>query len=139
MGKTITFRVVNNRMQFRCSACGAKRNITVPPKLRRKNMRCHKCDKITKCVLNRRLRPRELHSGKIYLSTIEGKEIEVNLYDISATGIGMDIPIGAARSRLLKIGTQVRLRCTWNPHLLGRSRYEVKNIQERRVGVKKMG
>ena len=101
-------------------------------------MRCHKCGEVTQCMLNRRIRPRELQSGKIFLTTVEGKELEVNLFDISSTGLGVDVPIGAARARTLKLGNQVRFRCSWNPRLLGGGRYEVKNIKGRRIGVKKM-
>ncbi|MCK5604700.1 hypothetical protein KAR91_22615, partial [Candidatus Pacearchaeota archaeon] len=71
MGKTVNFRVINNRMQFRCSTCGAKRNFPVPANLRRKNMRCHKCGVVTKCMLNRRAIPRELQSGQAVMITSE--------------------------------------------------------------------
>ena len=136
--KTKIFRVRNNRVQFKCTHCGAKRSISVPPNLLRKSIKCHKCQKITKCILNKRICNREPHCGKLYLTMFGGKELEVHLVDISETGIGVDIPIGATRSRMLKLGDLVSFRCTWNRHLLGANRYVVRNIKERHIGVEKI-
>lgn len=139
MGRMIVFRVINNRMQFKCSSCAAKRNFPVQSSIRSKNMRCHKCDAITRCVLNRRITPRELHSGKAVMITGEGKEIAVNVHDIAMNGgIGLDIPIRAARARTVKIGQEVRFNCKWNPRLLGSGRFKVINCNGQRVGIKKV-
>lgn len=139
MGKMIVFRVVNNRMQFKCSACAAKRNFPIQANIRSKNMRCHKCGTITRCLLNRRITPRELHSGKAIMITSEGKEIAVNIHDISMNGgIGLDIPIRAARARTVKTGDEVRFNCKWNPRLLGSGRFIVINNNGQRIGIKKV-
>ncbi len=139
MGRMIEFRVINNRMQFKCAVCAAKRNFPVQAKIRRKNMRCHKCDAITRCMLNRRITPRELHSGKATMITNGGKEIAVNIHDISMDGgIGVDIPIRAARARTVKIGEKVQFNCRWNPRLLGSGYFVVVNSTGQRIGIKKV-
>ena len=139
MGKMIVFRVINNRMQFKCAVCAAKRNFPIQANIRSKNMRCHKCDTITRCLLNRRITPRELHSGKAIMITSEGKEIAVIIHDISMNGgIGLDIPIRAARARMVKPGEEVRFNCKWNPRLLGSGRFIVINTNGQRIGIKKV-
>ncbi len=138
MGKTRTFRVINNRLQFRCPGCGTKKNITVPPSLRRRNIRCHRCGEVTRCVFNRRALLRELQTGKAVLITNTGRELDINLYDISPRGIGFEMAIGAARTRAVSVGDQIRLRCSWNQRLLGGGRFVVQNIRGQRVGVRKM-
>lgn len=139
MNKTSNIRVVNNRMQFRCASCGAKRNFPVLPNIRIKNMRCHKCGVITRCLLNRRITTRELHSGKVIMLTTEGKEITVNLHDISMNGgFGVDLPIRASRARTVKVGDEVRFNCKWNPRLLGSGRFKVINSNGQRLGIKKV-
>ncbi len=137
MGKTRIFQVVNNRMQFKCSCCGAKRNLPVPPNLRRKSMRCHKCMEITQCQFNRRTKPREQRSGKVVMTTSGGEELMVNLNDISETGLGIDLPLGFVIRSKVKIGNMVRLKCSWNSHLTDSGNWVVKNIKERRIGLKK--
>ncbi len=139
MGRTVSFRVINNRVQFKCSACGAKRSYPIRANLRRKNMRCHKCGAITQCLLNRRIINRELQSGKATLITSEGKEIEVNIHDISTGGgIGVDLPVSAMRSGVVRVGQNVRFRCMWNSRLLGSGMFKVVNSNGQRVGVKKI-
>ena len=134
--RTVTFRVVNNRMQFRCSRCGARRNVPVPANLRRKNIRCHKCETVIKCMLNRRATPRQVQSGKAEMIINEGKKIEVNIYDISIDGIGIDIPFRAVRA--IAIGQKVRFSCSWNSRLIGNSYFVVKSIKGHRAGLKKI-
>ncbi len=70
--------------------------------------------------------------------TDEGKEMDVNLYDISMEGIGFDIPIRAARAGSVKIGQEVRFRCSWNPRLFGNASFVVKNNKSQRIGAKKV-
>lgn len=138
MGRMIVFRVINNRMQFKCSACGAKRNFPVQANIRSKNMRCYKCGATTRCSLDRRITSRMLQSGKATMLTAENKEIAVFVHDISMNGgIGLDIPIRAARAQTVKIGEEVHFNCKWNPRLLGSGRFEVINCNGQRVGVKK--
>ena len=136
MGKSIIFKVINNRMQFRCSACKAKRNVTIPPDIRVKSIRCHKCSELTKCIFNRRVEPRESQSGIVILQTSAGREIDVMLHDLSREGLGFNIPVGSARTYRIGIGNKVRLRCTWNPRLIPNTTFIVKNIKGQRVGLK---
>ena len=89
-------------------------------------------------MLNRRALPRELQSGKVVMITNEGKEMDVNLYDVSMDGIGFDLPIRAARARTVTVGQEVRFRCSWNPRLLGNARFVVKNNNGQRIGAKKI-
>ena len=70
--------------------------------------------------------------------TSEGKEIDVNIHDISMGGIGLDISIRAARARAVAIGQEVHFRCSWNPRLLGNARFVVQNNNGQRIGVKKI-
>ena len=136
MAKSIIFKVINNRMQFRCSACKAKRNVTIPPDIRVKSIRCHKCAELTRCVFNRRIEPRENLSGAIILETSSGSEIDVMLHDRSRDGLGFNIPIGSARTYRIGIGNKVRLRCSWNPRLIPNTTFVVQNIKGQRVGLK---
>ncbi len=139
MGKKIIVRVINNRMQFKCPSCAARRNYPVQPNIRSKNIRCSKCQSITRCTLNRRTTPRELSSGKAIMLTNEGKHIEVNIHDISIDGgIGIDIPIAAARARTVTPGAEIRFNCKWNPRLLGSGSFKVINSNGQRLGIKKM-
>ena len=138
MGRTKIYRVIDNRFLFCCSSCQAKRRLFVAPHLRRKNIRCHKCGEINICSFNRRLTPREHQTGKALLITSAGKEVEVDLTDISHKGLGMEISIKALRSRAVKIGDQVQLICSWNPGLFKGARYIVQNIRGQKVGVKKL-
>ncbi len=138
MGKTKTFRVVNHRFQFKCDKCGAKRYMAVPARLRQRSVRCHKCGEIIRCSFNRRATLRELQTGNAVLITSSGKDVEINLSDVSAKGIGFEMSIRAMRSRVIKIGDQIQVYCNWSPRLLGSSRYVVQNIRGRRVGVKKL-
>lgn len=82
MGKKKVIRVINNRMQFKCVSCMAKRSVPVLPNIRSKNIRCHKCGAITNCLLDRRITPRERQSGKAILITEEGRGIAVNIHDV---------------------------------------------------------
>lgn len=138
MGKTRNFNVINNRIQFKCPACGARRNSALPPTLRKKNIRCHKCNEVVRCIFNRRVNPRVSHLGKIEMVTRDGKNLDVNLRDISARGIGLDIPIGSLRSRKIAIGHKVRFKCRWNPRLLDTGYYVVKTIKDQRIGLQKL-
>lgn len=138
MGKTKTFKVTNNRFQFRCSQCTAKRNFTIPQNVRRKNIKCHGCGEVVKCVFNRRCTVRESLSGKIIATTHAGKEVGVNLYDLSQNGIGVDMSVRTAQLNRLAIGNTIRFRCDWNPKMLPPCSYIVKNIKGQRVGAQRV-
>ncbi len=138
MGKARMFRVVNHRFQFKCDKCGTRRYMAVPIHLRQRSVRCHKCGEIVKCSFNRRETLRELQSGKAILITSSGKDVEINLSDVSSKGIGFEMSIRAMRSRAIKIGDQIQVYCSWSPRLLSNNRYVVQNIRGQRVGVKKL-
>lgn len=138
MSRTITVSVINNRLLFRCPSCRARRNIAILPNIRQKNVVCHKCQHITRCLLNRRVQPREPQSGKILMVTGDNRETEVTIHDISAQGAGFDLPPGTAKSYRIAVGSHIRFKCTWNPRLFGSHTYEVKSIVGQRVGVRKI-
>ena len=139
MGKTRTFRVINNRLQFRCPVCKTRRMSGVPRTLRRKNVRCTKCGEVTTCLVDRRAKPRTLQGGKLLMVTQGGTDLEVSLHDISVDGIGIDMPAKTLRSRNIKEGRQVRFKCSWNPRLINNASFVVSNIKDQRVGVEKVG
>jgi transcription elongation factor Elf1 len=137
MPKTKTFRVISGRMHFVCFSCGNKRMISVAPSARRQSVHCQKCGELTRCVLNRRVEPREAQSGKVLLYLADGRPLEVDLFDISRNGVGFDVsPRDAAK---LVPGRDVQLRCPWNPNLFGNGRYVIRTINGRRVGVFRKG
>jgi hypothetical protein len=136
MGKSVIFKVVNNRILFRCSACKAKRNLTIPADIRQKSIRCHKCAELTRCNFNRRVEPREGQSGIVILETSAGREIDVMLHDVSSQGLGFNINVGTARTYRIGVGNQVRLRCAWNPRLISGGVFVVQNVNGQRVGLK---
>jgi len=137
MGKSATVQVIQNRLLFRCPACKSRRNIAVLPNLRQKVIVCHKCQLATKCILNRRTKPREPQAGKVLLVTNDNRETEITMHDISPEGAGFDLPYGIQKSLRIAVGTQVRFKCAWNPKLLGNFSYEVKSIIGQRVGVQR--
>jgi DNA-directed RNA polymerase subunit RPC12/RpoP len=132
MAKTITYRVVNNRLLFKCPSCSSRRMLSLPADIHRKSIRCHKCGEIAHCFLNRRQMPRESQAGKAVLVFSDGRELNIELYDISAGGVGFDVQNG---SRGVSVSQEVRLKCAWNPRLLDQCRYVVRNVNGRRVGV----
>lgn len=136
--KTSTFRVINNRLPFRCPTCGARRYMVILPHLRRKNVVCHKCATITSCILNRRAKPREPQAGKVLVIIADNKEIEATIHDISPDGAGIDLPQGNPRAMNISVGSRIRFKCTWNPRLFGSNNYEVKSIIGQRIGVKRV-
>lgn len=134
MAKTVTFHVVNGRLRFKCFSCGSKRMVSVPPNIRNRSFRCHKCGETTRCVLNRRLDRREQQLGKVQVTTTDGTVIEADLADISLYGVGFDIPL--RRANKISVGKELKFRCPWNPRLLSKGRYIVTSIKGRRVGAK---
>ena len=132
MAKTITCRVVSNRLLFKCPSCLARRMLSLPENIHRKSIRCHKCGEISHCFLNRRQTPREAQAGKAVMVFNDGREVNIDLYDISLGGVGFDILSG---SKGVSLSQEVRLKCAWNPRLLDQGRYVVKSVKGRRVGV----
>ena len=136
--RTQNFKVVRNRMLFRCPICKAKRSVSVPQGVRKKNLRCHKCGEMVKCQLNRREFPREHLSGKMTMITHEGKEVDVFLSDKSAGGAGFDMSISAIRKNRIAVGQQVSFRCNWSPAIIGAGSFVIMNVNGQRIGVKKI-
>ncbi len=130
------YRLVNNRVHFRCPHCGAFRAIPVPPGLRRKSIRCQQCGQRCQCVLNRRNGLRELQSGKLTLVSGD-RELDVFLYDVSPQGVGFLLPPGGIKSSHLSAGMKVRFKCNWNSRLLGSNYYEIRSVSGQRVGAQK--
>jgi len=133
--RTKTIQVQFNRIRFVCPECDATRTYAVPPDARRRTIRCPKCSSRTQCILNRRAAPRESQTGRCLLVLEQGKEIEINLHDISLNGLGFTLPHNAACT--LKVRQVIQLKCTWNPGLL-RGRYVIRNINGNRVGAQKI-
>lgn len=133
--KRRAFQVNNGRIHFKCPVCQAKRMVTVPPGLRQRSLRCHKCGELSRCDLNRRYTGREKQQGKVFLYTGDGSQIEVDLYDISLRGVGFEV--AQKDIRRMSVGRDVSFRCTWSPQLLSMGRYRIKSIQGRRIGAER--
>ena len=131
--KTKEFRMLDNRLLFRCPFCGKRRNYTIP-RARRKSIKCDGCGEITKCLFNRRPEQRESQSGKLTLKTRKGKEIVVMMRDISSRGIGFEVFKGKDL-HILKKKQEISLTCSWSPRMIPKSRFQVQNINGFRVGV----
>ncbi len=132
MPKTKTFRVIDGRMHFTCYNCGAKRMVGVAPGTRRQSIHCQKCGELSRCILNRRVEPRESQCGRVLLFLDDGRPLEVDLFDISPNGVGFDVSPRDARK--ITPGRDVELRCPWSPNLLGKGRFVIRTINGRRVG-----
>lgn len=132
MSKTRTYSVINNRFQFKCPSCQAKRMIAVPPDIRRKSVRCQRCGELSHCQLNRRVVPRMSQTGKALLILGDGKEMAIDLYDISIGGVGFEISGSIATT--ISVRQEVKLRCAWNPRLLDQSRFIIRSVKGRRIG-----
>ena len=133
MSKTRVYAVVNNRIHFKCPYCQTKRMLAIPPDLRRKSLRCQKCGELSHCQFNRRMAMRQSQAGKVMMILSDGKELLVDLHDISSDGVGFELPSGMSTS--ISPRQEVKLRCSWNPALLDQGRYIIRNVRGRRVGV----
>lgn len=138
MAKTRHFQVINRKIQFRCFECGTRRHIPIPANRRRKSIRCHKCNEITNCLLNRRNNQRQTQSGKASMITRDGSEMDIHLRDFSSTGIGFDILQGNKNMRKVAPGQIVSFKCPWNPSLFSHGKYVIKHIQDQKVGVERL-
>lgn len=135
MAKTQTFRVVGGRIHFKCHSCQGKRMVAIPPQVRRRSIRCHKCGEITHANFNRRLLQREQQKGKVLMFSGDGEYVEVDLYDLSPQGVGFDISIRDVRK--ISVGKEIQFRCTWNSKLFNQGRYVIRSIKGRRVGAQR--
>lgn len=133
MARSKTYRVIDNRFQFKCEICGAKRSLAIPPETRSKTVKCHKCGTVSRCALNRRGLRREHQSGKAMMTLPGGRQFPVDLRDISFAGVGVDVAPGSGR--MLNVRWEVKLECNWNSNLFSRGRYVIKNIQGDRIGI----
>ena len=109
---------------------------TIPPGVRTRTLRCSKCGETTRCTFNRRVVEREQQSGKVLLFCDDGKEIEVNLFDISMDGLGFEVPIRDVMR--IAVGRYVSFKCPWNPQLLSQGRYIIRSIRGQRVGAERV-
>lgn len=136
MPKTKEFKVLQRRLLFKCPSCGARRNSIVPD-IRRKSIRCHHCGEITRCLFNRRPEQRNYYAGKLNVKTRDGREIEVLMKDLSSRGIGFELQAGKSL-KLLSVGNEIQITCSWNPNLIPDPRYIIRNINGLRVGAEKV-
>ncbi len=133
MSKTRIFRVENGRMLFKCYQCGYRRMLTIGGGIRAKSVRCSKCGESTRCVFNRRLAQRESQTGKAVLFTNDGKELAIDLFDISLRGVGFELSIRDMNK--ITVGRNIQLKCPWNAQLFSQGRYIVRSVKGQRVGV----
>jgi len=136
MARTRTYQVVDNRIRYICSNCQAKRSLPVPPRTRSRSVRCHKCGFQERCNLNRRGLPREQQSGKADIIRKDGKEISIDICDISPGGVGVSTTPGEAKA--LSLMDEIQFKCGWNPRLFASGRYVVKSINGNRLGIQNM-
>ena len=130
------FKVLNNRLLFKCPNCGKRRNYTIL-NLRRKTIRCVTCGEQTRCTFDRRPEARQNISGLLKLGTRQGKEIEVTIRDMSSKGLGFEVRKGKD-ARIMKVGQQVTISCQWNPGMIPKAQYVVQYISGFRIGLKKV-
>lgn len=132
MARTRMYQVRNNRFDFKCQQCGAKRSYAVSPSMRRKKVICHNCGETCHCQLNRRVEKRNAQAGRASLLTTDGREFDIDLRDISPRGVGFSVPLNLAR--MLSARQVVEFRCLWNPNLFSKGRYRIVNIFGQRIG-----
>ncbi len=135
MSKNKSFRVQNGRTMFKCQACQGKRMIAVAPGVRMRSLRCAKCGELTRCIFNRRITQREQQSGTVFLATSDGRELTVDLFDISLNGVGFDL--STRDMNKIAVGRNVQFKCTWNQNLFSQVRYIVRSVKGPRVGVER--
>jgi len=131
MARSRTFQVLSNRIKHVCLGCENKRVFSVPPQVRTRSIKCHKCGTRERVNLNRRTQPREAQAGRVTLKTSAGKEILTDLSDISSKGVGVILAMSSARA--LRVKEVVHFSCSWNPRLLS-GKYEIRSIRGNRVG-----
>jgi hypothetical protein len=128
-------RVENGRIHFKCSFCQKRTTLAIPPNVCRKSVTCHNCGETAPCSLNRRIELRKQQSGKAFLTTSEGRVIDVELLDISVRGVGFHVaPKDLSQ---VKEGKEVNLRCTWNPRIFNREKYIIRSVAGQRIGAQR--
>ena len=134
MPKSRTFQVNEGRMFFKCPFCQFRKVMGVASGLRRKSICCQRCNEKTFCVLDRRRLDRTKQSGRVLL-LVSNTTAEFDLLDVSTNGVGLEINI---RSGLkISVGQEIRLKCSWNPHLFGQERYIIKSVRGLRIGLER--
>jgi hypothetical protein len=68
----------------------------------------------------------------------DGQTIDMNIFNISDNGIGVEIPAKMIRSHGIKVGKKFRFECNWNPHLVRNSSFIIRNIYGQRIGLEKI-
>ncbi|HKJ64044.1 MAG TPA: hypothetical protein VJ969_01485 [Desulfopila sp.] len=137
MARNKPYQVKDNRIRFKCEECGAKRTLAVPSNVRSRSIKCHRCGTFARCALNRRQYPRQQQTGKVVMILRGGKEITIDLHDISENGVGINT--GPGGGRMLRLKEEVQFKCNWNSRLFSSGRYVVKNIHGDRIGIKNVG
>jgi len=133
MARTKLYQVKDNRIRFKCEECEAKRTLSVPPNVRSRSVRCHKCGTFARCALNRRRHPRQQQAGKVTMILRGGREVAIDLHDISLKGVG--VITGPGGGRMVSLKEEVHFKCSWNPKLFPSGRYVIKNIKGDRLGI----
>lgn len=133
MPRSKLYQVKDNRIFFKCDQCKSKRSLPVPPRVKSRSVKCHKCGAVTRCSLNRRQQPRSQQTGKATMILSSGRELTVDLYDISPGGVGVVTPPGAGR--LVSLREEVHIKCSWDPRLFSSGRYIIKSINGSKVGI----
>lgn len=136
MAKTRSYQVSGGRIHFKCPNCQARRLLGVAGNIRRRSIKCHSCDARISAILNRRQRPREQQFGRVILICYDSSQLEVDLFDISTSGVGFEIALRDLTK--IAMGDKIQLRCPWNPLLVDRGGYEIRSIQGRRVGAARL-
>jgi len=132
MAKTVTFRVISGRAQFKCPQCQKRRSVPISFSIRERTIRCHQCEEVTRCKFNRRETLREQQFGKVVLTTSDGREMEADLADYSPRGVGFDV--GFRDIKKISVGKELKFNCSWNPRLFSRGKYVVRSIAGHRIG-----
>ena len=133
MARIKTFQVQDNRVRFVCTSCKARRCLPVLQHVRTRKVKCHKCGTYIRFNINRRTMTRENQSGKAVLTLSSGRELPIDLHDVSPRGVGIDMKPGDAR--FVSVSDEVNFKCNWNPRLLTNGRYIVRSIRGGRIGI----
>lgn len=84
-------------------------------------------------MFNRRLDERVQQLGKVIMKTEVGDTIDVDLFDISLKGVGVEVPVRFL-SRL-SVNNKVRFSCGWNHHLFKQGKYTIRSKKGRKLGL----
>lgn len=73
-----------------------------------------------------------MQSGKAVMTCADGKRVEIDLFDISARGVGYTIPPTAKPA--IALDEVVQFSCDWNPTIFPADKYIIRNIDGHRIG-----